>query len=141
MLRDSPIEPGTLMPDAGSPAPGRASGRRRLGPRAGAGRGFWLAPAPAGALLGAGAYWAGTQATSPASIEKQYAPAPRTVLTAPVVMRRLSQTLTVQGVIAAASVYRVSFGPVNVPGAQPIVTAQPTRVGSVVTDGSVLAQV
>jgi len=141
MMSDSPIEPGTLMPDTDLPAPGRARRRRRAGSRAGAGRRFWLALAAVGALLVAGAYWAGTQAASPAAIEKQYAPAPRTVLTATVVMRRLSQTLTVQGVIAAASVYRVPFGPVNVPGAQPIVTAKPTPVGSVVADGSLLAQV
>jgi peptidoglycan hydrolase-like protein with peptidoglycan-binding domain len=141
MVDDTPIEPGIPVPDAGVPAPVLPGRRERLGSRPGAGRRFWLALAASGALLVAGAYWAGTQATSPAAIEKRYKPAPRTVLTATVVLRRLSQTLTVQGVIAAVSVRQVSFGSVNVPGAQPLVTARPPRAGSVVADGSVLAQV
>ncbi len=141
MVDDTPVEPGIPVPDAGVPGPALPGGRRQLGSRAGSGRRFWLALAAAGALLVAGAYWAGTHATSPAAIENRYKPAPRTVLTATVVLRRLSQALTVRGVIAAASVHRVVFGSVNVPGAQPIVTARPPRAGSVVAGGSVLAQV
>ncbi|HEX9516369.1 MAG TPA: peptidoglycan-binding domain-containing protein, partial [Streptosporangiaceae bacterium] len=141
MLDDTPVEPGIAVPDAVVPGPALPGGRKRLGSRPGAGRRFWLPLAPAGALLVAGAYWAGTHATSPAAIENRYKPAPRTVLTATVVLRRLSQALTVRGVIAAASVHRVVFGSVNVPGAQPLVTARPPHAGSVVAGGSVLAQV
>src|SRR6266702_4000905 len=141
MLDDTPIEPGIPVPDGGVPVPVSPGSREWLRSSPRAGRRFWLALAAAGALLVAGAYWAGTHATSPAAIENRYKPAPRTVLTATVVLRRLSQTLIVRGVIAAASVRGVGFGSVNVPGAQPIVTARPPRVGSVVADGSVLAQV
>ncbi len=141
MPDDTPIEPGIPVPDAGEPVPVSPGRRERLRSSQRAGRRFWLALAAAVALLVAGAYWAGTHATSPAAIQKRYKPAPRTVLTATVVLRRLSQTLTVRGVIAAASVRQVGFGSVNVPGAQPIVTARPPRVGSAVADGSVLAQV
>jgi peptidoglycan hydrolase-like protein with peptidoglycan-binding domain len=120
-----------------------ASRFRRRGPQAGprTGRRFWMVLALVGVVLAGGAFWAGTLATSPAAVQARYAPAPRTVLTAPVVLRRLSQTLTVQGVITAARVYKVSFGPVSVPGAQPIITARPPRPGTVVSEGMLLAQV
>jgi peptidoglycan hydrolase-like protein with peptidoglycan-binding domain len=116
--------------------PGRR-GRRTPGAQ----RRWWLTLATIGALLVAGAYWAGTKATSPASLARQIAPPRRTVLTATVIRRRLSEALPVRGVIAAASVDHVDFGSVSVPGAQPIVTQSPVRVGSIITSGSIVAQV
>lgn len=105
------------------------------------GRRWWLTLTAVGAVLIAGAFWAGTKATSPAAVARQQAAAPRTVLTAAVVQRRLSETLSVPGRVAPAQVYQVDFGQVNVPGAQPIVTQPPLRQGSVVANGSLVAQV
>lgn len=112
---------------------------RPAGPRAGLR--FWLALSVMGLLLVSAAFWAGTLATSPAAIQRRFAPAPRTVLTTPVVLRRLTQTLTLRGSIKAAWSYKVNFGSVSVPDAQPIVTARPPRPGSLIDEGSVLAQV
>jgi peptidoglycan hydrolase-like protein with peptidoglycan-binding domain len=113
--------------------------RQTAGPRAGLR--FWLALVVLGLTLVAAAFWAGTLATSPAAIQQRYAPAPRTLLTAPVVLRRLTQTLTVAGSMTTARVYKVNFGSVSVPNAQPIVTARPPRPGSVIGEGSLLAQI
>jgi peptidoglycan hydrolase-like protein with peptidoglycan-binding domain len=93
------------------------------------------------ALLVGGAYWAGTKATSPAALARHNAAAPRTVLTSPVVLRRLTEALTVQGVVGPAQIQNVDFGPVTVAGAQPIVTQPPLRRGSVIANGSLVAQV
>jgi hypothetical protein len=95
-----------------------ASSRRRPRGR----RSWWLALLVVAAVLAGGAFWAGTEATSPSQLGKQYAAAPLTVLTASVVLRRLSETLPVEGTVASEEGYPVNFGPVNVPGAQPIVT-------------------
>lgn len=104
-------------------------------------RSFWTVLTVTGALLLVGAYWAGTRATSPSSLGRQQAPAPPTQLTASVVFRRLSETLPVQGSVAAESGYQVSFGQVSVPGAQPIVTQQPPGPGARIANGSLLAQI
>lgn len=120
---------------------GSSGGRRRQAPGPGVGRRWWATLAAVGALLVAGAYWAGTKATSPGALARQQAAAPRTVLTSTVALRRLSQTLSVQGSVASARVYQVDFGPVTVPGAQPLVTEQPLRPGSVIANGSLVAQV
>jgi len=104
-------------------------------------RRWWLTLTAIVLLLVAGAYWAGTKATSPGVVAKQQAPAPRTLLTAMVILRHLSETLSVNGTIAPGSVYSIDFGPVSVPAAQPIVTQQPLRIGSLITNGSVVAQI
>src|SRR5258706_4669878 len=100
MLDDTPVEPGIAVPDAVVPGPALPGGRKRLGSRPGAGRRFWLPLAAAGALLVAGAYCAGTQATSPAATENRYKPAPRTALSGTVVRRHRCQALTVPGAIS-----------------------------------------
>jgi hypothetical protein len=100
-----------------------------------------MALAVVGVFLLGGAYWAGTEATSPSALGRQYAPAPPTELTASVVFRRLAETLPVQGTVTAEAGYQVNFGPVNVAGAQPIVTQQPPGPGTRVANGSLLAQV
>lgn len=124
--------------DAGLGVPPAGQPRTRTRPR---GRRWWLTLAAVGVLLVGGAYWAGTKATSPATLGKQYAPAPPTVLTAPVVFRQFSETLPVQGTVTAEAGYQVSFGPVNIPGAQPIITQRPLGPGTRVANGTLLAQV
>jgi HlyD family secretion protein len=126
-------------PDAGSGLLPAGEPRPRTRPRRR--HSWWLALAAVGVLLVGGAYWAGTKATSPETLGKQYAPAPPTVLTAPVVFRRFSETLPVQGTVTADAGYQVNFGPVDVPGAQPIVTQRPLGPGARVANGTLLSQV
>jgi HlyD family secretion protein len=115
---------------------------RQVSAAAGSGRRrWWLGIGTTGVVLIAAAFWAGTMVTSSASLQAQLHPAPRTSLTAPVIWRRLTETLTVSGTVAATAAFRVNFGPVTVAGAQPIVTARPPRAGSDITDDSVLAEV
>ncbi len=104
-------------------------------------RRWWISLAGVGIVLIGGAYWAGTESASPAAIESSVAPAARVSVTAAVVLRKLSQTLVAQGTLKPRTVLSVNFGPVSVPGAQPIVTAEPIRARAVVTNGSLVAQV
>jgi peptidoglycan hydrolase-like protein with peptidoglycan-binding domain len=141
MLDDTPdtLDVGAPEEEPEVAAPRLRRHRQAAGQRAGLR--FWLALLVLGLTLVAVAFWAGTLATSPAAIQRQYAPAPRTLLTASVVLRRLTQTLTVPGSITTGRVYKVNFGSVSVPNAQPIVTARPPHPGSVIGEGSLLAQV
>lgn len=116
-------------------------GYRREGSTGASSGRWWLTLAVIGVLLIAGAYWAGTKVVTPGALRAQTAPPPSTVLTAPVVLRRLSEQLSVTGVVTAAHTIRVNFGSVNVPNAQPIVTRRPPSRGSVVLEGSQLAEV
>jgi len=139
------------LPDAHGSGPERqeASGEsavpqdrsRRQAHRPRTARRWWLAVAAAGALLVAGAFWAGTKATSPATLAKHNAAAPRTVLTSTVVLRHLTESLSAPGVVEPTRVYKVDFGPVNVAGAQPIVTQRPPGQGSVIANGTLMAQI
>lgn len=112
-----------------------------MGAGPGQGRRWWMRVAVTGVILIAAAFWAGTRVTSPAVLASGTRAASRTVLTASVVWRRLSETLTVPGKVEPAGSFDVYFGPVTVAGAQPIVTATPRRAGSVVTNGAVLAEI
>jgi peptidoglycan hydrolase-like protein with peptidoglycan-binding domain len=104
-------------------------------------RRWWIGTAALTGCLLIGAFYAGTKATTSAAVARQTQPAPRTLLTAPVVDRKLSQELDLSGTIEPTGSYDVSFGAVSVPGAQPEITQRPAAAGTVVSAGSVLAQI
>lgn len=110
---------------------GAGAGRRR----------WWVQVAVTGAILIAAAFWAGTQVTSPAALKAEIRTAPRTLLTARVLWQRLSESLTVPGTVEAAGSFSLYFGPVTVAGAQPIVTTRPQPAGSVIDNGTELAEI
>lgn len=92
-------------------------------------------------LVAALAWWAG-RATTTTSHLAQRARAPKApVLTAPVVRKRLGQTVRATGTIVAAGTETVSVGSISVPGAESVVTASVVHVGQHIGNGSVVAQV
>ena len=93
----------------------------------------------AAALLAVG-FYGGSRVRSPADEQRRHRPPPPTTITAPVTRRTLSEQIVFRATAGPAATVAVPAPGVR-DGERAVVTASPTRVGAMVTEGDVVSVV
>lgn len=124
-------EPEVAAPAPGPAVPSRMARRQRV----------LLAVAVVAALVSSGGWAASALVKSPAERAADTAPPPRTVLTAPVAPRTLTQSVVTRGQVYPPTQYNVTPTAATTDITQLYVSALPAKVGDQVANGQLLAEV